>query len=150
MKKLITSLAFSALLLPISSFALGLGEIQLDSGLNEQLDARINLIGAVPEDAEVLIVKLASREDFIKSGIDRPHELTSLKFRTVVEDDQIYINVTSAKPVREPSMNFLVEVDWPKGHLIRQYALLLEPPASMRRKAPQQATDSSRPAVSGM
>ena len=126
---------FGILLLPFHAFALGLGGIQVSSTLNQQLDARINLISAVPEDAEVLIVKLASREEFIKAGLDRPHELTDLKFRTLIEEDRVYITVVTAKPVREPSLSFLVEVDWPNGHLIREYTILLEPPGAMRRKA---------------
>jgi len=138
---------FGILLLPIHAFALGLGAIQISSTLNQQLDARINLISAVPEDAEVLIVKLASREEFIKAGLDRPHELTDLKFRTLVEEGRVYITVVTAKPVREPSLSFLVEVDWPNGHLIREYTILLEPPVAMRPKATQKTSSSSRPAM---
>jgi pilus assembly protein FimV len=149
MCKWIFALVLGTLALPINSFALGLGDIQVNSMLNQQLDARIDLISALPQDAEVLIVKLASAEEFIKAGIDRPHELSSLKFKVLVEDGRVYLTVKSPKPVREPSMNFLIEVDWPKGHLIRQYTILLEPPASMRPKATQQAVSSSnRPAMS--
>ncbi|MCK5003010.1 MAG: hypothetical protein KAS57_08290 [Gammaproteobacteria bacterium] len=151
MCKWIFTLVLGTLVLPINSLALGLGDIQVDSMLNQQLDARIDLISAVPEDAEILIVKLASAEEFIKAGIDRPHELSSLKFKVLVEDGRVYLTVKSPKPVREPSMNFLIEVDWPNGHLIRQYTILLEPPASMRPKATQQAVSSSnRPAKNDM
>ena len=147
MRKLNFFFLFGILLLPIHAFALGLGAIQISSTLNQQLDARINLISAVPEDAEVLIVKLASREEFIKAGLDRPHELTDLKFRTLVEEGRVYVTVVTAKPVREPSLSFLVEVDWPNGHLIREYTILLEPPVAMRPKATQKTSSSSRPAM---
>ena len=151
MQKLIFTLVFGVLLFPMNALALGLGDIQVDSKLNEQLDARIDLISAAPEDAEVMIVRLASSEDFIKAGLDRPYELSSLKFKTLVEEGRVYITVKSPKPVREPSMNFLVEVDWPKGHLIRQYSILLEPPASMMRKgAPKAVSSSNRPAINDM
>jgi len=140
--KLIFALALGTLLHPMTVLALGLGDIHVNSSLNQQLDARIDVLSAVPEDAEVLIVGLASRDEFRKTGLDRPHQLSTLKFKVLV-DDGIYISVTSPKPVREPALNFLVEVDWPKGHLIRQYTILLEPPASMKRTATQKAASTA-------
>lgn len=143
MHKLIFVLALGTLLHPMTVLALGLGDIHVNSSLNQQLDARIDVLSAVPEDAEVLIVGLASRDQFSKTGLDRPHQLSTLKFKVLVDDGRVYITVTSPKPVREPALNFLVEVDWPKGHLIRQYAILLEPPASMRQTAPKKAAPTA-------
>lgn len=128
MRKLIFALVFGVSVSPVSSFALGLGNIQVNSTLNQRLDARIDLLSAVPEDAEVMIISLASSEEFTKAGLGRPHFLTSLKFKAIVENGNVQISVTSPKPVREPSLHFLVEVDWPRGHLIRAYTILLEPP----------------------
>lgn len=131
MRKLLFALVIGLSVAPVSGFALGLGEIQVNSKLNQQLDARIDLLSAVPEDAEVMIISLASSEEFTKAGLGRPHFLTSLKFKAIVENGHVQISVTSPKPVREPSLNFLVEVDWPKGHLLREYTILLEPPRFM-------------------
>jgi len=64
-RKLISALVFGALLVPDYAFTLGMGEIEVNSALNQQLDARIELLSSVPEDAETLIVKLASRDEFI-------------------------------------------------------------------------------------
>ena len=150
MYKWIFTLIFSTLLLSGHAFALGLGEIQVNSTLNQQLDARIDLISATPEDADVMIVKLASREEFIKANLDRPQQLSSLRFKALVEGGRVYIKVMSPKPVIEPSLNFLLEVDWPQGHLVRQYTILLDPPASMRKKAKQKAEPApNRPAIDG-
>lgn len=148
MKKWTFRLLLAMLLFPLNAVALGLGDIQVNSILNQGLDARIDLISATAEDAEVLIVKLASREAFIKAGLDRPHELSSLRFKTLLENDRVYISVTSPKPIREPSLSFLVEIDWPRGHLLRQYTILLEPPTSVKRKGIQKAAPvSDRPAM---
>ena len=38
------------------------------------------------------------------------------------------MQVFTRTPIREPYLNFLVEIDWPKGHLLREYTLLLDPP----------------------
>ena len=146
MRKLIFALALGAILIPNQGFTLGLGEIEVNSSLNQKLTARIDLLSAAPEDAESLIIKLASREEFVRAGLDRPTVLSSLKFRTSVEDDHVYINVLSPKPIREPFLNFLVEVDWPKGHLIREYTILLDPPVFMGSRQ-KSAPVSGRPAM---
>lgn len=142
MRKFISALIFGALFVPGYGFALGLGEIEVNSALNQQLNARIELISSVPEDAETLIVKLAGREQFTRAGLDRPYSLTSLKFKTFVENGQLFINVSTPKPVREPFLNFLIEIDWPRGHLLREYTVLLDPPVFM-----SQQTTTARPAV---
>lgn len=154
MRKIIFALAFGALFVPDYGFTLGLGEIEVTSALNQELNAEIELLSAAPEDVETLIVKLASREEFIRAGIDRPYMLNSLKFSAEIRDGGPYIKVTSDKPVREPFLNFLVEIDWPKGHMMREYTILLDPPVFMQQQAPVQqqqmrpaAMDSSRPAT---
>jgi pilus assembly protein FimV len=156
-RKIIFALAFGVLLLPDSGFTLGLGEIEVSTALNQELNAEIQLLSAAPEDVETLIVKLASREEFIRAGIDRPYMLNSLKFSAEMRGDAPVIKVTSDKPIREPFLNFLIEVDWPKGHMMREYTILLDPPVFMgQQQAPVQqeqlrpaAMDSSRPAATG-
>ncbi|HEX5637477.1 MAG TPA: hypothetical protein VFY78_10355, partial [Gammaproteobacteria bacterium] len=128
MRKLTLSLAVMAALLPSQVLPLGLGEIELKSALNQELDAEIKVLSAAPEDAEQLIVKLASREAFARAGIDRPFSLQDLKFKTIIKGGVPYIQVYTLESVREPFLSFLVEIDWPNGHLLREYTLLLDPP----------------------
>ena len=157
MRKIIFALAFGALLLPDYGFTLGLGEIEVSSALNQELNAEIELLSAAPEDVETLIVKLASREEFIRAGIDRPYMLNSLKFTAETRDGVPFVRVTSDKPVREPFLSFLVEVDWPRGHMMREYTILLDPPVFLEQQAPVQqeqlrpaAMESSPPATRGV
>lgn len=128
MRKLTLSLAVMAALLPGTVTPLGLGEIELKSALNQELDATVEVLSVAPEEVEQLIVKLASREAFARAGIDRSFTLQDLKFKTEVKGDKAYIHITTVDPVREPFLSFLVEVDWPNGHLLREYTLLLDPP----------------------
>ncbi len=148
MRKIIFALACGALLLPDYGFTLGLGEIEVTSALNQELNAEIELLSAAPEDVETLIVKLASRDEFIRAGIDRPYMLNSLKFSAEMREAGPFIKVTSNKPVREPFLNFLVEIDWPKGHMMREYTILLDPPVFMQQQAPVQQ-EQLRPAAMG-
>ena len=63
-RKLLGAVIAAALLILNAGFTLGLGEIEVDSALNQKLRAEIELLSAAPEDAESIIVKLASRKQF--------------------------------------------------------------------------------------
>lgn len=130
-RKLLTAIVAGALFLPTSVFALGLGEIEVSSALNQRLSAEIELLSAVPEDTENIIVKLASRKQFSRAGVDRPYLLNDLRFKSEVIDGVPHIKISSGQPIREPFINFLIEIDWPNGHLLREYTVLLDPPVFM-------------------
>jgi pilus assembly protein FimV len=134
-RKLLGALIAGALFIPNKGFTLGLGEIEVNSALNQKLNADIEILSATPEDTETIIVKLASRKEFLRAGLDRPYELNDLRFKSVVIDDVPHIIVTSSGPIREPFLNFLIEVDWPNGHLLREYTVLLDPPVFMTQSA---------------
>jgi len=134
-RKLLGALIAGALFLPNEGFTLGLGEIEVNSALNQQLNADIEILSASPEDTETIIVKLASRKEFLRAGLDRPYELNDLRFKSVVIDGAPHIIITSSGPIREPFLNFLIEVDWPNGHLLREYTVLLDPPVFMSQSA---------------
>ncbi|MGE4069690.1 MAG: FimV/HubP family polar landmark protein [Lysobacterales bacterium] len=137
-----TLLASSILAIPSLAHALGLGGIEVKSGLNEPLNAEIQVIQAAPGEADGLAVALASAEDFARVGIDRARMDMPLSFAVgKASNGQAVIKVTSAVPVREPFLNFLLEVNWSKGRLLREYTVLLDPPVSApSRGNPQVAT----------
>src|ERR1700722_7618877 len=112
-----------------SSWALGLGEIHLNSGLNEPLNADIDIIAATPEELTALRASLAPREAFTRYGIDRPPFLTSFTFK-IGKSKEGYdvLIVRSTDSIPEPFVTFLVDVNWARGHLMREYTVLLDPP----------------------
>lgn len=119
--------SLAALYVGVSS-ALGLGELRLDSSLNQPLNATISIQGSEGISPSDVIVTLANQEAFEQAGLDRPFFLTDLRFTPVVENNRLSIRVESSKPVREPYLNFLVELRRPNGRLLREYTLLLDPP----------------------
>ena len=128
MRKLTLSLAVMAALLPVRGYPLGLGDLELNSALNQELNAEIAVLSAATEDAEQIIVKLADRDAFSRAGLDRPHLLQQLKFKMIDKNGTPYVKVYTKTPIREPFLSFLLEIDWPQGHLLREYTLLLDPP----------------------
>ncbi len=132
------------------AYTLGVGDITVESALNQPLDAEIKLFSVRPGEAENISVTLGTLKDFINAGIERPLVLSNLKFKVVDnKDGSASIHVTSTKPVKEPFLDFLVDVDWSGGRLLREYTLLLDPPVFAQRKAaPVQAAVVSAPAPS--
>jgi pilus assembly protein FimV len=115
--------------MPGAAFALGLGEIHLQSALNQPLVAQIELVGATPEELPQLRATIAARETFQRYGIDRPTFLTNFVFKVgKAGPGHNVLDVTSTAPVTEPFVTFLVEVTWPRGKLVREYTMLLDPP----------------------
>ncbi len=122
-------LLLSALLSPGALYALGLGEIHLHSALNQPFDADIDLVAAQEEDLSALRASLASNDAFARYGIDKPAYLADFTFRVVRgSDGKSYLKVTSPRPVTEPFVTMLVAADWPRGRLLREYTVLLDPP----------------------
>jgi len=129
LRKLVQAIAAASALTSGMAHALGLGDIHLRSALNQPLDAEIDLVEVRDLSSAEVIPKLASPEDFSKAGVDRQYFLTGLKFTPIVKPNgKSVIRVTSDRPVQEPYLNFLVEVLWPNGRLLREYTVLLDPP----------------------
>ncbi|WP_425914399.1 FimV/HubP family polar landmark protein [Pseudomonas sp. GWSMS-1] len=128
-RKLVLAIAAASALSSGMAHALGLGEVTLQSALNQPLVAEIELLEVRDLASNELLPTLASPEAFTKAGVDRQYFLTDLKFTPVLKPNgKSVIRVTSSKPMREPYLNFLVEVLWPNGRLLREYTLLLDPP----------------------
>ena len=150
-RKLSLMLVLTLGLVPLAAQALGLGNIKLNSALNQRFNAEIGLMSLAKGEIHDVKVTMASDEAYKRSGIDRTFLLTTLKFKPEQKaDGTAVIKVTSDNPIQEPFLNFLIEVNWPKGRLIREYTVLLDPPATLERKpAPIKAPEvAAKPAVS--
>jgi pilus assembly protein FimV len=139
----------SALLLtPAAALGLGLGEIRLGSSLNEPLSAEIDLVAATPEELAALEANLASPEVFARYGLDRPAFLGSLEFTVGRgQDGRSVLLVRSRDVISEPFVSFLIDVNWPRGRLLREYTVLLDPPAMLAAEETPAAAPIAAPAT---
>lgn len=129
MRRILPYLVALAILGPAVSYGLGLGELVKKSGLNEPFRGRIDVVGVDAEVASNLTVRLAPNARFEQAGLARPVELNKLRFDIVEDEDgPSHIAVTSREPIVEPFLNFLLELSWPQGRLLREYTVLLDPP----------------------
>jgi pilus assembly protein FimV len=113
---------------PGGASALGLGGLDRKSRLNEPFEASIELQGAKPDELSTLTVKLADADRFRRAGLERTEVLSQLRFEVVTEGGRSFVKVTSQLPIREPFLNFLLDVNWSKGRLFREFTVLLDPP----------------------
>jgi pilus assembly protein FimV len=112
-----------------TAWAAGLGDLKSSSALNQPFEGSIVLFDVELDALDTIKVRLASEEDFQKANISRPYFLTQLQFQIEVDaDNHPRIIVTSLEPIREPVLDFLVELIWPTGRLIKEYTVLLDPP----------------------
>ena len=109
---------------PRLAAALDLGPIEARSALYEPLDARIGIDGVRSGDLDGLTVVLGSPAQFELAGVARLPHLELLEFTLVKQDDgDGYIRVWTDEPIIEPSLTFLVDVEWPRGRAVRGYKL---------------------------
>src|ERR1700759_270552 len=142
--KLPRLMLMACLLSPSLSWALGLGEIHLYSSLNEPMNAEIDLIAASPDELTALRATLASRDAFTRYGIDKPPFLSTLTFKVGKgKDGRDVLLVHSTDAIPDPFVTFLVEVNWARGRLMREYTVLLDPPVY----TPGEGAGSSAPVV---
>ena len=117
-----------ALSLPGAAQALGLGEIHVNSALNEPLAADIEILGATAEELSSLTASVANKDTFLRFGAQRPAFLASATFKVShdVKGKPVLL-IRSTDSFSEPVVNLLVDLRWHNGEVIRQYSLLLDP-----------------------
>ncbi len=129
MRRLALSIAVSSALLASQASALGLGELNVKSALNEPLQAEIQLLQVRDLKASDIRPQLADDDAFSLAGLSPSGVLSSVDFDVELNaQGGAKVVISSDIPVREPFISFLMEVNWPNGRLVREYTLLLDPP----------------------
>ena len=58
-------------------------------------------------------------------------------------DGRAVVELSSDQPITDPVLTLLVEANWDRGHLIREYTVLLDPPVYVPNPS-QAASDAGR------
>ncbi len=130
-RKLILTIASGSVLYSGMAPAIGLGEITINSALNQPLEAEIELLEVGDITDSEMRIALAPPDAFTRAGVDRTSFLDDLRFTTLLRGNKSIIRVESRKPVREPYLNFVVEMARPSGRVLREYTLLIDPPGTL-------------------
>lgn len=134
-----------------SAFALGLGQIEVKSALNQPLSAEIPVLSTQSGETDALVVRLAPPEALERVGLPAPSGVAANLEFTVDTNASggTVIRVTTPGKVSDPFVTFLLEVDWGRGKILREYTVLLDPPtmAPVRSAPVASAPVSAAPEV---
>jgi pilus assembly protein FimV len=131
-RKSAVALAIMGLVASRNSFALGLGNVEMKSALNQPLRAEIELLSATDNELQELKAGIAPKEAFSRAGIDWRPYLGDLSFNVErLPDGRAVVKITSRQGIHDPFLEFLIEVSWSKGRLVREYTVLVDPPVTM-------------------
>ena len=115
-----------------STQALQLGKISINSKQEQPLNADIEVILTKADDVTELVPSIASKEDFESQGIERLPVHANIDANFVKNSEgKIYLKLKSNKPVKDPFLDLLIQIDSPKGRNYREYTVLLDPPDPM-------------------
>ena len=133
--------------LPATSWALGLGRLNVQSALGEGLRAEIDVTSLSAEEAASLAVRIASPEAYRAAGVDYNPVLAATQAVLMRRaDGRPYLRVISDRAVQEPFVDVILEMQWSSGRLVREFTLLFDPPSN-RAAPPVQAAAPVAPAV---
>ena len=116
------------LFFPLSSFALGLGKIEVSSFLNENFEAKINLEGKVNANQNTVNVGLAPRNIFELLEVAYKPALLKLNFSLENKLGALpYIRVWSNEPISNPYLTFILEYTSMGNSMSKKFTVLLDP-----------------------
>lgn len=117
---------FSSVSLPAD--AAGLGRLTVNSGLGQPLRAEVEVTSLTDNEASSLKARLARPEAFRQAGLEFNPALTGLRFDVQRQGAGAIVKITSSRPVNEPFVDLLIELNWNSGKFVREYTFLLDPP----------------------
>jgi pilus assembly protein FimV len=115
--------------LPWTAHAAGLGKLTVVSNLGQPLSAEIELLGVQKSELDTLSAKLASIDAFRRANVELSSSLNAIKFSIEKKSGgESVLKLKTLGPVNEPFFDFLVELNWASGRLVKEYTVLLDPP----------------------
>lgn len=107
----------------VSGYSLALSEAELKSHLNQPLDIRIELKTDDTADIDDLKVELTQSVENYTSHYQ-------LKYEVLKSGGVNILKITSSEVVREPIVEFTLDIGWSDGQVVRGYSFLIDPPGN--------------------
>lgn len=134
----ISGLLSALLLVYGGAQAAGLGKLSVLSALGQPLRAEIELVSVTKDELSGINAQLAGGEIFRQARVERSSALGALQFSVEQRTNgQPIVRITSSAPMSEPFLDMLIELNWSTGRIIREYTILLDPPAEARAAKPE-------------
>ena len=105
-------------------FSLELGDITLLSKLGEPLLAKVNFSHHQSLNEQEIIIRQAPVAVYQQMDVDKGALYQELRFTLTAEGE---ITITTYKPLKEPYLNFILQLRWPQGEIYREFSVLIDP-----------------------
>ncbi|WP_196138633.1 FimV family protein [Aliikangiella sp. G2MR2-5] len=125
MKKITLAVALGLSLSPLATQAIGLGQISSKAELNKPMNIRIPIMTEEP-DLTGLKVSLANATEHARFGIEYPLWLPKFSSEVVQTPQGFYLQLTSLQPIKEPVVDFILQLDYQGAQLYKEITLLLD------------------------
>ncbi|MCB1957808.1 MAG: LysM peptidoglycan-binding domain-containing protein, partial [Rhodocyclaceae bacterium] len=112
--------------LPLSLNAAGLGRINVLSALGQPLNAEIE-VQANSDEISSMTAKMASPTVFQQANVPYAPVISLIRVAVEPRGGTAVLKLSSDRPVSEPFVDMVVELNWAAGKLIREYTFLLDP-----------------------
>ena len=112
--------------IPLGSQAAGLGQINVFSGLGQPLRAEIQ-VKATPQELQSLMASIGSPDAFRQANISYSAAVAAIKVSVDTRAARPVIRLSSDRPINDPFVDLLVELNWAGGRIAREYTFLLDP-----------------------
>ena len=122
-----TLIAATLAAMPFGASAAGLGRISVLSALGQPLRAEIELT-ATGDELGSMSATVAAPTAFKDAGIAYVPVLRDISMSVERRGSRSFLRLSSTRPINEPFVDMLVELNWSAGRLMREYTFLLDPP----------------------
>ncbi len=129
------AIAFGLAFAATEAAAAGLGRLTVQSALGQPLRAEVEITSITAEETGNLNVRLASQQAYRATNLEYNPALVGLRFAIDRRGQATVVRVSSSGPINEPFLELLIELNTPSGRVLREYTVLLDPPAL--RAAPE-------------
>ncbi len=105
----------------VTGYSLALSDAELKSYINQQLDIRIGLLEADATEFDNLKISLSYSAE---NSVSR----YQLKYEVIKSGEGNYLKITTDDVIREPIIEFTLDIGWSDGHVVRDYSFLIDLP----------------------
>ncbi|HSB95229.1 MAG TPA: FimV/HubP family polar landmark protein [Spongiibacteraceae bacterium] len=107
--------------------AVGLGDLSLRSYLGKPLQAEVALSHMGDLSLDQLKVQIGSAADYSALGVEYNYLHSQLKIEPFTKNGQNYVRITTSEAISEPYLDFVLNLRWPQGQVVREFTVLLDP-----------------------
>ncbi len=114
-----------------TAHAISLTSISVRSYLGQNLVAEVDVLNISPQEEASLSVSIGAPKAFLDLNMDYSQSIGDAQVELLRRPDGTrYIKLRSARPIAEPFVDLVIEVNSSIAKIVRPYRLLLDPPPS--------------------